>query len=222
MTEQITKKYFISKYPVKHDEIHIINEYIDNLLVNKQLINNLLVNEKNISTFTIKKGTVLYHGSLDPNMQFTRNTITFFSIDKNISIWYLLEMSLLKMSFINRLLYNKHEIGYLYKYEILYDIDIQLVRDINENAKNGMGLYNFIYNTTGYEIDALNFSKYKNVITLHPQIILRGIEKQDKYELSSEITIPIYMYPNLLKLLNVSEININYLYENKNNFEMIF
>jgi hypothetical protein len=118
--------------------------------------------DKTIIEYYIPKGTRLYHGSLDFNLQFTDDRITFFGIDIIISLWYLLELRR----------YNKY--GVIYEFEVVEDIPVYLLEDITNHPFNWYG--------TGTKC------RIKEFACIHPQYAYHGTP--DNFgELSSEITI---------------------------------
>jgi hypothetical protein len=75
----------------------------------------------------IPVGTKLYHGSLDHNLTFSKDMITFFGIDVIISLWYILELS--DMSWSSR------KLGKLYEFVVTKPIPVILIKELTSNPK---------------------------------------------------------------------------------------
>jgi hypothetical protein len=115
-----------------------------------------------IIEYYIPKGTRLYHGSLDFNLQFTDDRITFFGIDIIISLWYLLELR------------RDNKYGVIYEFEVVEDIPVYVLENITNHP----------YNWGGKGAKC----RIKEFACIHPQYAYHGTP--DNFgELSSEITI---------------------------------
>ena len=68
-------------------------------------------------------GTKLYHGSLDPHLDFSKDRITFFGLDVVISLWYILEMHLWKRKVFQ---------GTLYEFVTTRDIPVKVLTIITD------------------------------------------------------------------------------------------
>ena len=162
-----------------------------------------IIIRKNNKIF-LPKGTKLYHGSLEyPFLPASKSKadirrMTFFGLDIDISIWYILELiGLERFNKSN----NFNRFGFLYLFVITQDIEIHtLINLINDNPK---------------EIRSCN--KLGNVC-LHPQVAFRGdvFNAPSIYKLSSEITLHYQRYETHLKLEKVYIVDPLILEMNKN------
>ena len=75
----------------------------------------------------IPVGTKLYHGSLDNDLHFTKERITFFGLDVVISLWYILEMSTFTSNKCN---------GKLYEFVVLKNIPFYILQKLTDNPKD--------------------------------------------------------------------------------------
>jgi len=150
--------------------------------VNKHIREKVLDSEGNLPA-----GTILYHGSLDPNLQFTKNRHTFFGIDAFISIWYALELR-------NGLCFPKRrKIGYLYEFELTKPLNqIVVLQALSDHPGYG--------------------GKTKDLPTIHPQAIYHG--NFDAHELGIEVTINVKQNPECLRLLKRYIIDLDLLNAN--------
>lgn len=145
-------------------------------------------------------GTKLYHGSTEypflgnnPNIK----RITFFGLDIDISIWYILELVRLE-HFKKR--DNFSQYGFLYLFTLTEDLEIhKLIELINTNPK-----------------DTRVCGKVGKVC-LHPQAVFRGTtdDSPNIYKLSSEVTLHYPVYKSQLSLDRVYVIDPLVLEKNK-------
>ena len=148
----------------------------------------------------LPRGTKLYHGSTEypflgnnPNIK----RITFFGLDIDISIWYILELVRLE-HFKKR--DNFSQYGFLYLFTLTEDLEIhKLIELINTNPK-----------------DTRKCGKVGNVC-LHPQVVFRGTtdDSPNIYKLSSEVTLHYPVYESQLSLDRVYVIDPLVLEQNK-------
>lgn len=146
--------------------------------------------------YYLPKGTILYHGSLDVEFSNARkifyNTfdkITFFGLDFEISAWFVLELAKIK---------SKHR-GYIHVFETTKDLSVKIIDDLYVHPKTW-------------------FSKkcIKN-ICFHPQLAFRGrvMDPADFYEMFIEVTINLNREPESIEQVDIWEIDVDILEENK-------
>lgn len=152
----------------------------------------------------LPKGTKLYHGSLEyPFLPASKSKadirrMTFFGLDIDISLWYILEL-------IGSEHFNKandfNRFGFLYLFVVTQDIEIHALLDlINNNPKN------------------IRPCKKLGNVCLHPQVAFRGdvFDAPSIYKLSSELTLHYQRYEKHLKLDKVYIVDPLLLEMNKN------
>lgn len=153
----------------------------------------------------LRKGTKLYHGDLSypfvPGSKSTgnKNKITFFGLDIDISLWYILELARLE-HFKKR--DNFSRFGCLYLFTLTEDLEIHKLMDlISTNPK-----------------DTRICNKMGNVC-LHPQVAFRGTPDDSPhiYKLSSEVTLHYPVYESQLSLDSVYLVDPLILEQNKRN-----
>tara|TARA_Y100000389_G_scaffold201820_1_gene245450 strand:+ start:1656 stop:2507 length:852 start_codon:yes stop_codon:yes gene_type:complete len=136
----------------------------------------------------LPKGTKLYHGSLEypflPASKSKANTgrMTFFGLDIDISLWYILE--LIEMEKYKKTI-GFNRFGFLYLFVVTQDIEIHKLIDlINDNPKE------------------IRSCKKLGNVCLHPQVAFRGevFNSPSIYKLSSELTLHYQRYEKHLKL----------------------
>ena len=164
-------------------------------LRNKTLdhINSLLIEEEGVKY--LPEGTLLYHGSLmypfTEGSQSTgnKNVITFFGLDTNIALWYILGLiEILKYKNIEE--FNRF--GYLYVFRLTKKLPVtKIIKTIQENPK-----------------DTLNCTMFKESVCIGPQISFRGQSYDtrylpDIYNLSIELTMLYSYYKDHLELESV-------------------
>lgn len=81
----------------------------------------------------IPVGTKLYHGSLDHNLSFSKDMITFFGIDVIISLWYILELKDKSWS--------SPKLGKLYEFVVTKPIPVILIKELTSNPKETKRCY---------------------------------------------------------------------------------
>ena len=150
----------------------------------------------------LPKGTKLYHGSTEypflgdaPD----KNKITYFGLDIDISIWYILELVRLE-HFKKKQDFSRF--GFLYLFTLTEDIEIdKLIDIIYTNPKDTREC-----NKTGS-------------VCLHPQVVLRGTtdDSPNIYKLSSEVTLHYPVYESKLSLDRVYLVDPLLLEQNKLN-----
>jgi len=137
--------------------------------VNKHIAENVLDPYGNLPS-----GTILYHGSLDPDLQFTKSRHTFFGIDAFISIWYTLELR-------DHLWFPKRQkVGYLYEFELIKPLkEMIFLKKLCEHP--GFGHWR------------------SDPPKIHPQVVYHGVPS-DPGELGIEVTLNIIEHPDSLRL----------------------
>jgi hypothetical protein len=151
--------------------------------------------KSNASKEFLPKGTILYHGSLNNNVNFYNHGITYFGLDPEISLWYILELITDKQWF-----FNKNKIGYMYVVELKKDLYIdKIILDIHDNPRSCVGK-----------------------VCAHPQAaIIMGNESYNK--LYTEITIDFSenKYKDIIDIIDICVIDTNVLKKNakKNDFD---
>lgn len=150
----------------------------------------------------LPKGTKLYHGSTEypflgdaPD----KNKITYFGLDIDISIWYILELVRLE-HFKKKQDFSRF--GFLYLFTLTEDIEIdKLIDIIYTNPKDTRKC-----NKTGS-------------VCLHPQVVFRGTtdDSPNIYKLSSEVTLHYPVYESKLSLDRVYLVDPLLLEQNKLN-----
>ena len=93
----------------------------------------------------IPVGTKLYHGSLDHNLSFSKDIITFFGIDVIISLWYILELK-------DNSWWSSPKLGKLYEFVVTKPIPVILIKELTNNPKESRICYR------------------ENIACIHPQI----------------------------------------------------
>lgn len=140
-----------------------------------------------------KKGTVLYHGSTSPELMiFQKKSITFFGLDADISLWYILEEIYMKND--PRRNITTHLQGYLYEFVLTRDLPITKIIDkININPK-----------------DQKSGCLQPKAVCLHPQITFHGssIDTHMRdivplFDLCSEATFVAADFKDYLQLKNI-------------------
>ena len=143
------------------------------------------------SNLHIKKGTYLFHSSLDGNLDYKNFEIMYFGLDIEISLWYVLEM------------YFKFKTTFtpdeptLYVFKTNIDIPVYIIKDIKYGPKN--------------------IKRCKLVTCLHPQ--LAYVDSHGKWverELFTEVTLPKRNYDKI-ELIEKIPILIGELNDNKYN-----
>jgi hypothetical protein len=152
----------------------------------------------------LPKNTKLYHGSLEypfiPASKSKADTrrMTFFGLDIDISLWYILELiEIEKYKKAN----NFNRFGFLYLLVVTEDIEIHTLIDIiNNNPKD------------------IRSCKSQGNVCLHPQVAFRGqvFNSPSIYKLSSEITLHYHRYEDKLLLDKVYIVDPLLLEMNKN------
>lgn len=148
----------------------------------------------------IPVGTKLYHGSLDPSLDFKHlpgDHITFFGIDVVISLWYILELQF-------NLEPSEFTSGTLYEFIVTHPIPVEIVSNL-------------------YEHPTEKDSCMKEPIgCIHPQISFHGdVSSEPPYDLSIEFTLNLNKhgdygpFKNYIELQNVYNVDTNVLFKNK-------
>ena len=152
--------------------------------VNQYIKDSILDNQGNLPA-----GTVLYHGSLDPDLRFTENRNTFFGIDSFISIWYTLELR-------DKLWFPKRQkVGYLYEFE--------LTKSLNQVV--------FLQKL----VDHPGFGHWStDPPKIHPQVVYHGVPS-DAYELGVEVTINLKQHPGAIRLRQKYTVDLEMLHSNR-------
>jgi hypothetical protein len=150
----------------------------------------------------LPRGTKLYHGSTEypflgdvPD----KNKITYFGLDIDISIWYILELVRLEHFKKTK---DFSRFGFLYLFTLTEEIEIHKLIDI-------------IYTNPK---DTRECNKPGNVC-LHPQVAFRGTtgDSPNIYKLSSEVTLHYPVYESKLSLDRVYLVDPLLLEQNKLN-----
>ena len=148
----------------------------------------------------LPRGTKLYHGSTEYPFLSNQPDIkrmTFFGLDIDISIWYILELVRLEHF---KKKDNFSRFGFLYLFTLTEDLEIhKLIELINTNPKDTR--------------------KCREVgkVCLHPQAVFRGTtdDSPNIYKLSSEVTLHYPVYERQLSLDRVYVIDPLVLEQNK-------
>jgi hypothetical protein len=104
--------------------------------LNHHIVKNVIVND------CLPVGTVLYHGSLDSNLDFYKYPKLFFGIDVVISLWYILELRIKQLMLDNskdnkeklKELHVMSKIGTLYEFVVIKPIPVHFLYDLYVNA----------------------------------------------------------------------------------------
>jgi len=209
--------YILSKFGYGYDMNKTLIKNRNELLDKYKTI---LIKKKN--GYYLPKGIKLYHCSLE-NSFVVHDSISFFGLDSNISLWYCIEQDLVtyfekkcielknitKQKIINCInnyysndYSSKKKYGYLYTFITQKDIKIKIIKNIINQPK----LYS-------------HCMKKKNVC-FHPQFSYRGIPNHKNtpkiYGLSIEVTLFYPVYKDKLKLLKREKVDINKLFKNRN------
>ena len=167
----------------------------------------------------IPVGTKLYHGSLNNDVTFNPNKITFFGIDVLISLWYILEM---RMNTIKRL-EEHHEYVRKHTQKQYIRKNKYSRKKININKIYGT-LYEFIttkpIRVTNKIIELSNHPKnnkkcQNDDVCIHPQIIYHGDPDSPPYDLGIEVTLNVSTYKDSIKLNKKYSVNPVILYINR-------
>ena len=186
-------------------------------LLQWEMDNRLIKKDKK---YYLPAGSLLYHGSLYES-EFNKNTITFFSLDYQMALWYILEMLELserKLTYLQKKFAKPHwmkdeipDYGYLYVFETKKDLPVTIMNNIFDNPKGGFKLF------------GLDFSKCKNKVCFHPQISFRGdpINHKKSFEMFIEITMNMSneKYNDSLDLINVLIVDPYILKDNRDNYQ---
>ena len=159
-------------------------ELIEN--VNKYIIKKFDVDTE--GNGIIRKGTKLYHGSLNDDIDFTKfkNKITFFGIDIIISLWYIYELQCWKTNLKN---------GTIYEFVVTNDINVVHLSNLYKHPKEQ--------------------SICKKSACIHPQTAFHGsVQASPPYDLSIEFTMNVFNNPDNIKLIRKHTVNANLLREN--------
>ena len=116
-------------HPSKSNNISVWQECIN--AVNYYILTTILVND------CLPVGTILYHGSLDSNLDFYNYPKLFFGIDVVISLWYILELRI-KQLIVDKSKDDKEKIkelmldniGTLYEFVIIKPIPVHFLYDL--------------------------------------------------------------------------------------------
>ena len=183
----------------------------------------ILIKKKN--DYYLPKGIKFYHCSLE-NKFVEHNSISFFGLDSNISLWYCIEMDINKhvkkclkleknpFNF-NKKRYNncykkyssKNKYGYLYTFITQEEIKIKIIKNIINNPKDK------------------SVCRNKKNVCFHPHFSYRGpvpgeytppIFTPKIYGLSIEVTLFYSEYKDKLKLLKREKVDIDKLFKNRN------
>jgi hypothetical protein len=131
----------------------------------------------------LPKGTKLYHTTFDNSLVFKKKIYpTFFGLDSELPLWYLLERLLMM-----RIKQDKP--GYLYVYKVKDDLPITELWD----------------SITDHPFTK-KVCETKPNVCLHPQVSFRGSSKSNFYDVGIEITM--FNPGDYLKLKNVYEVDI--------------
>ena len=155
----------------------------------------------------LPKGTKLYHGDIQypfiPGSKSTGNkeNMTFFGLDIDIAIWYILELvEVEKFKKDN----NFSRFGFLYIFVLQEDLELSKIIDIiRDNPKE------------------IRQCRHKNNVCLHPQVAYRGrVETAPQvYKLCSEVTLFYQNYSDILLLDKIYIVDPLLLELNKNTKE---
>ena len=153
----------------------------------------------------LPKGTKLYHADIQypftPGSKSTDNkdNMTFFGLDIDIAIWYILELvEIEKFKKDN----NFSRFGFLYMFVLQEDLELSKIIDIiRDNPKE------------------IRECRHKNNVCLHPQVAFRGrVETAPQvYKLCSEVTLFYQNYSEILLLDKIYVIDPLLLELHKNN-----
>ena len=139
---------------------------------------------------TIPKGTILYHGSLNPNLieDLKDNKSLFFGLEPSIAIWYTLELYELA---------DKEGDLFLYIFQLEDDLTYDYIKKFKNHPSR--------------------LKKCINNPCLHPQFVYHGDPLSDEYiipsyNISIELTIPkikTKIRSNVVKILHTLSIDKN-------------
>ena len=201
----------IEKHPFKRNLFQSLFPDYDNAewteLVNKMKRHYDKILIKRGDKLYLPRGTKLYHGDLSypfvPGSKSTGNKdkMTFFGLDIDISIWYILELVRLEHFKKTK---DFSRFGFLYLFTLTEEIEIHKLIDI-------------IYTNLK---DTRECNKPGNVC-LHPQVAFRGTtdDSPNIYKLSSEVTLHYPKYESQLSLDRVYIVDPLLLEQNKLNRE---
>ena len=138
----------------------------------------------------LPKGTKLYHGSLEypfspGSIKGNKERLTFFGLDIDISIWYILELIEHEKFKKNN---NFNRFGFLYMFVLNKDLEVtKILEEITNNPKEDRKC------------------KQHKSVCLHPQVAFRGdvYNAPSIYKLCSEITLFYHIYSNDLDLQKI-------------------
>ncbi len=140
----------------------------------------------------IPVGTILYHGSLDSELNFNslkKDRITFFGLDFIISIWYTLEM---------KRNYRYLKEGTLYEFKVVEPIPIHIIHDLYDHPR---------------EVSICNKEK---LACIHPQIAFHGsTESLPPYDLCIEVGMNMKYFSKNIELIKKHTIDTKILYDNR-------
>jgi hypothetical protein len=171
------------------------------------------------SRYYLPEGTLLYHASLDGQLDLNKyNNISFFGLNPEISIWYILEINESRCEGKSKK-YRPHRYGFLYQFITNVDLPIEIMPDLYKNPKPGFsGPFKF-----------LDRSKCRKKVCFHPQMTVRGSMEHDRgakreqpfYEINIEVTMNMSRseYEDKLELENVYVIDTEILRNNRDDFD---
>ena len=153
----------------------------------------------------LKEETVLYHGSTSSELKIfqKKGIITFFGLDADISLWYILEEIYMKNDPRKNTMTRLH--GFLYEFVLTRDLPISKIIDkININPK-----------------DKKSGCTEPRTVCLHPQITFHGSSVDTRmrsivplFELCTEITFVASEFKDYISLRNVHHVDTHQLHMN--------
>lgn len=139
----------------------------------------------------LPKKLKLYHTTFEYPLKLKSERFTFFGLDSELPLWYLMERKEMEKS------KRTKKKGYLYVYEIKKDLKVtNYWSDITINPKDE------------------NICKQKDKICLHPQISFRGSSGKDSVFFDMGIEITMFFDPDKLFISGIYEVDLNEMVEN--------
>jgi hypothetical protein len=148
--------------------------------------------EEKFKEGVIPIGTILYHGSLESDLNFNalkKDRITFFGLDFIISIWYTLEL---------QRSYRNLKEGTLYEFKVIEPIPVHIIRELYDHPKS------------------ISICTKQKMACIHPQIAYHGsTEAPSPYDLCIEITMNMKHFSKYIQLIKKHTIDTKQLYDNR-------
>ena len=146
------------------------------------------------SSGSIPIGTKLYHGSLDHDLTFSKDRITFFGIDVVISLWYILEL--------NTKSWGGYKIGKLYEFVVSRPIPVTIINKLKDNPSEN------------------RICLQKTTACIHPQVSIHdassSVFDSSPKDLCIELTLNMNYYRDHLVLKKTYIVDPAVLDKNKN------